>query len=35
MTISTKYMVRAALFAGAMAVCAWLAVPISDIGFTM
>ena len=35
MTISTKYMVRAALFAGVMAVCAWLAVPISDIGFTM
>lgn len=35
MTISTKNMVRAALFAGAMAVCAWLAVPISDIGFTM
>ena len=35
MTISTKNMVRAALFAGVMAVCAWLAVPISDIGFTM
>ena len=35
MTISTKNMVRAALFAGAMALCAWLAVPISDIGFTM
>ena len=35
MAISTKYMVRAALFAGAMAVCAWLAVPIPDIGFTM
>ena len=35
MTISTKHMVRAALFAGVMAVCAWLAVPISDIGFTM
>ena len=35
MTHSTRNMVRAALFAGAMAVCAWLAVPISDIGFTM
>ena len=35
MAISTKNMVRAALFAGAMAVCAWLAVPIPDIGFTM
>ena len=35
MTNSTKNMVRAALFAGVMAVCAWLAVPISDIGFTM
>ena len=35
MTHSTRNMVRASLFAGAMAVCAWLAVPISDIGFTM
>ena len=35
MTISTKNMVRAALFAGVIALCAWLAVPISDIGFTM
>ena len=35
MTHSTKNMVRAALFAGMMAVCAWLAVPVSDIGFTM
>ena len=35
MTHSTRNMVRAAFFAGAMAVCAWLAVPISDIGLTM
>ena len=35
MTHSTRNMVRAALFAGAMAVCAWLAVPVSDIGLTM
>ena len=35
MTNSTKNMVRAALFAGVIALCAWLAVPISDIGFTM
>ena len=35
MTHSTRNMVRSSLFAGAMAVCAWLAVPISDIGFTM
>ena len=35
MTHSTRNMVRASLFAGVMAVCAWLAVPISDIGFTM
>ena len=35
MTGSTRNMVRAALFAAAMAVCAWLAVPVSDIGFTM
>ena len=35
MTHSTRNMVRAALFSGAMAVCAWLAVPVSDIGFTM
>ena len=35
MTHSTRNMVRSSLFAGAMAICAWLAVPISDIGFTM
>ena len=35
MTCSTRNMVRAALFAGVVAVCAWLAVPVSDIGFTM
>ena len=35
MTNSTKNMVRSALFAGVIALCAWLAVPISDIGFTM
>ena len=35
MTHSTRNMVRAAFFAGAMAVCAWLAVPVSDIGLTM
>ena len=35
MTHSTKNMVRSSLFAGAMAVCAWLAVPVSDIGLTM
>ena len=35
MTHSTRNMVRAALFAGVMAVCAWLAVPVADIGFTM
>ena len=35
MTHSTKNSVRAGLFAGAMAVCAWLAVPVSDIGLTM
>ena len=35
MTHSTRNMVRAALLAGTMAVCAWLAVPVSDIGLTM
>ena len=35
MTHSIRNMVRSSLFAGAMAVCAWLAVPVSDIGFTM
>ena len=35
MTHSTRNMVRSSFFAGAMAVCAWLAVPISDIAFTM
>ena len=35
MTHSTRNMVRSSLFAGAMAVCAWLAVPISDVAFTM
>ena len=28
-------MVLAALFAGLMAVCAWISVPVSDIAFTM
>ncbi len=28
-------MVRASLFAGLMAVCAWLSVPVLDIAFTM
>ena len=35
MNHSTRNMVRGALFAGVMAICAWLAVPVSDIGFTM
>lgn len=35
MTHSTRNMVRSSFFAGAMAVCAWLAVPISDVAFTM
>ena len=35
MTGSTRNMVRSAFFAAAMAVCAWVALPISDIGFTM
>ena len=35
MTHSTRNMVRAALLAGTMAVCAWLAVPVSDIALTM
>ena len=35
MTHSTRNMVRSSLFAGAMGVCAWLAVPVSDIGLTM
>ena len=28
-------MVRCALFAALLAVCAWLSVPIGDIAFTM
>ena len=35
MTHSTRNMVRSALLAGTMAVCAWLAVPVSDIALTM
>ena len=32
---TTKNMVLASLFAGLMAVCAWICVPVSDIAFTM
>ena len=32
---NTKYMTRAALFSALIAICAWISVPVSDIGFTM
>ena len=35
MNYSLKYMVRASLFAALIAICAWITVPIFDIGFTM
>ena len=32
---NTKYMTRAALFAALTAICAWISIPVADIGFTM
>lgn len=32
---NTKYMTRGALFAALIAICAWLSIPVADIGFTM
>lgn len=32
---NTKNMTLAALFAALIAICAWISVPVSDIGFTM
>ena len=35
MQISVKNMVLASLFAGLMAICAWISIPVFDIAFTM
>lgn len=32
---NTKYMTRAALFAALTAICAWISIPVADIGFTL
>ena len=32
---NTKYMTRAALFSALTAICAWISIPVADIGFTM
>lgn len=32
---STKNMALAGLFAALMAICAWISIPVSDIGFTL
>lgn len=32
---NTKYMTRTALFAALTAICAWISIPVADIGFTM
>lgn len=32
---NTKYMTRAALFAALTAICAWISIPVADVGFTM
>ena len=33
--VSVKNMVLASLFAGLMAICAWISIPVFDIAFTM